>query len=370
MTRILICGGYGTFGQRAAEQLGRDGGLHIILAGRSEAAARNAVAKLQTHVAAHLSAARVDARAPDLETLRAIAPRIIYNASGPFQTQDDYALARAAIAIGAHYIDLADARAFVVGIDRLDAAARAAGVTLIAGASSVPGLSSSVLAHYKPRFAKLTAITYGIVPANGFDPGIATTASILSYVGRPFDMLRDGRMIPVHGWQGLWRYRFPGLGPRWLGYCDIPDLDLLPRHYPDLRTIHFSAGMEVPLMHFGLWGLSWLARAGLVRHPERLAKPLLAAKRTMRRFGSDAGGMFMLLDGIGHHGEHKRLAWHVTARGNQGPYIPQVPATILARQLLDGRLTQRGAMSSLGLMSLDDFKADVSDLDISFYGPE
>jgi hypothetical protein len=319
MTRILICGGYGTFGLRAAERLGRDGRLHLILAGRNEQAARDAVAILKPRIAATLSAAMLDATTPDSDALKALAPRVIYNASGPFQAQDTYALARAAIAVGAHYIDLADARDFVAGFDTLDAEARAANVTLIAGASSVPGLSSAVIEDYKPRFAQLTGITYGIVPANGFDPGLATTASILSYVGQPFTTLTDGHMTPVHGWQGLWRYRFPGLGGRLLGHCDIPDLALFPRHYPDLRTIKFSAGLEVPVMHLGLWGVSWLVRAGLLRRPERLAKPLLALKKWLHRFGSDAGGMFMLLEGRGHDGHAKRLSWQSRAVHSTDP---------------------------------------------------
>ena len=46
----------------------------------------------------------------------------------------------ACIAAGAHYLDLADARDFVARIGTLDAAARAAGVAIISGASSVPAL--------------------------------------------------------------------------------------------------------------------------------------------------------------------------------------------------------------------------------------
>jgi hypothetical protein len=57
-----------------------------------------------------------------------------------------FSVARSCIAAGANYVDLADNRAWVCGVAAdasLDAAARAAGVAVIAGASTVPGLSRS-----------------------------------------------------------------------------------------------------------------------------------------------------------------------------------------------------------------------------------
>ena len=53
--------------------------------------------------------------------------------------------ARAAIEAGMHYADLADARAFVCGIGELDEAARAAGVLVCGGASSVPALAGAAI---------------------------------------------------------------------------------------------------------------------------------------------------------------------------------------------------------------------------------
>ena len=50
-------------------------------------------------------------------------PAVLINATGPYQRQD-YRLARACIAAGVHYLDLADARDFVPGIAALDAEAR------------------------------------------------------------------------------------------------------------------------------------------------------------------------------------------------------------------------------------------------------
>src|SRR5690606_34584085 len=99
MTKVLVVGGYGAFGALVCERLARDAGLEIVVAGRRLDAARAAVARLAPTAIARLDAAEIDATRPRLDALRRLAPAVIVNASGPFQAQD-YALARAAIAVG------------------------------------------------------------------------------------------------------------------------------------------------------------------------------------------------------------------------------------------------------------------------------
>ena len=50
--------------------------------------------------------------------MAALRPGLVIHTVGPFQ-QQDFAVAQAAIAAGAHYCDLADARRFVCGIGAL-----------------------------------------------------------------------------------------------------------------------------------------------------------------------------------------------------------------------------------------------------------
>ncbi len=313
--------------------------------------------------------AALDALTVNADGIRALAPAVVLNASGPFQKQG-YDLARACIEAGVHYVDLADAREFVTGIVELDKAAKAAGVLVVSGASSVPGISSAVVDHYRPAFSRLEAIEHGISPGNSFDPGEATTASILGAVGLPFKARINGRDATVHGWQGLSSHRFAGLGRRWIADCDIPDGALFPERYPDAATVRFKAGVEVGAFQLGIWLVSWLVRIGLLRRPGVLAAPLLAVKRRLGFLGSDRGGMFVSLRGKGHDGASHRVDWHMEAWTGQGPYLPTVPAVILARRLARGRLDTTGAMPCLGLVRLDEVLAEVADLDIRAYDDE
>ena len=80
--------------------------------------------------------------------------------------EQGYEVAEACIRCGVHYIDLADGRDFVANIHRLDTAAKAAGVLVISGASTVPGLPSAVLTRYASEFVALEQIDFGIATAH------------------------------------------------------------------------------------------------------------------------------------------------------------------------------------------------------------
>jgi Saccharopine dehydrogenase NADP binding domain len=360
--RVLVLGGYGAFGGHACKRLAR-AAIEVVVAGRSLARAQGFAASL-AEAGATTTPLFMDAAAVGPSELAHARAAVVINASGPYQ-RHDYRLARACIAAGAHYIDLADARAFVGGIAELDAVAKRAGVLVVSGASTLPALSCAVVDAYAPRLAALEKATIIVAPGNSFDPGLATTQSVFGALGRPYPALYRGSCVTRHGWQGLRRFSVPGLGRRWLGRCEVPDLDLLPRRYPGLGTVEVYAALEIAAFHLGLWGTSWLARAGLLRRPERLAGPLLRLKRALSGLGSDVGGLAVALEGKGADGTPRRIDWRLTARRGCGPYIPATPAVLIAKRLLAGRLAARGAMPCVGLMTLDDVLAELADLDVT-----
>src|SRR5438105_2009523 len=228
--RIVILGGYGNFGARVARALAAEPDIQLIVAGRDVGSASRFVHTLGD-TAAKVEAIGLDHRASDFPAnLRALRPNLVVHASGPFQGQD-YHAARAAIDAGAHYLDLADGRAFVTGITTLDAAARERGVVVITGASTLPALSSAVVDSLLPAFSRMDSIEICIAPGQKTPRGRATMEAILSYCGRAFEELNDGAWRQVYGWQGLRRWRHPELGVRWAARCDVPDLDLFPTWY-------------------------------------------------------------------------------------------------------------------------------------------
>ncbi len=355
---VLILGGAGNFGKRIATALARKN-LPVIIAGRNLAKAQ---ALAQTLLQAQ--AAQLDITGDWSAALARLHPAVVINTCGPFQSSD-YRVAEVCIAKGVHYIDLADGRAFVTGITALDAAAKAAGVAAISGASTVPGLSSAVVEALRGDFATIELMRYSISPGQRAERGLATTQGILSYVGRKLAPW-PGQTRPAYGWQDIYRQDYPELGKRWLANCDIPDLDLLPARY-GIKQIQFSAGLELWPLHLGLWALSWLVRLGVPLNLPRHAAPLLAMSNWFDRFGAADGGMHVLLQGTGHDGQPLQRTWCIIARQGHGPHIPTIPAIILAEQLSRNTLQRPGAMPCCGLVSLEDYLMELRDYDMQVF---
>jgi NAD(P)-dependent dehydrogenase (short-subunit alcohol dehydrogenase family) len=355
----LVLGGYGNFGKRISASLSA-AGIRVIIAGRSAERARDLAAQL-----AGASAMAVDIRDSALaERIRSSGAHLVIHTSGPFQGQD-YGVAEACIQAGVDYLDLADDRRFVTCFTVLDEAARAAGVALVSGASSVPGLSSAVVDEHLPRFSQIHTIRHAIAPGNRAERGEATVRAILSYTGRPFSRWEAGRWRTVYGWQDLRRQDFgPGIGRRWLASCDIPDLALFPERYGGVSDVVFHAGLELPLLHLGLWLMSWATRARLVDNWSRYSAAITRMSRWLEGMGSDAGAMAVSLEGVGHDGEPLALRWTLSAGSGNGPYIPTVPAVILARRFASGRRPAPGAGPCLGLFTLAEFTETVQAWDI------
>ena len=343
---VLILGGYGNFGKRIAQGLSRRG-VRVVIAGRDAGKAEALAAALPG-----ARAARIDIRDGLDAALRDLRPAVVVHTCGPYQGSN-YAVAHACLDAGCHYIDLADARDFVRDFSGLDDAARAAGVTLISGASTVPGLSSAVVAHFLPQFARLDALDFGISPGQKAERGLATTRAILSYAGRPLRPYAGH--AKAYGWQALRRQAYPVMGRRWLADCEIPDLDLLPSAY-GLSDIRFGAGLELAPLHLGLWAASWLRRLGVPLPLEALAGPLLRISDACNAFGSDVGGMHMILRGEGVDGRPLEKRWFIVAEAGDGPQIPCVPAILLARRLYEKDPGLRtGAYPCVGLTRLKDY---------------
>ena len=230
MHRVLVLGGYGNFGTIIARKLAGETGIAVVVAGRNASRAAAFARDLGTQ-SAHL-----DADAPDLAAkVSKLRIDTLISTAGPFQGKD-YSVPRAAIAARAHYIDLADARHFVCGIAALDGEAKARGVLVASGASSVPALAAAVVDSFLPEFSVLEDLKHGICSSEK-TPGVATVAAVLGYCGRPFEVLEGGQWKSVYGWQELERRTLAHVGPRWFANCDVPDLEVFARRYPSLRTL-------------------------------------------------------------------------------------------------------------------------------------
>ena len=267
VNRVLVLGGYGNFGKRIVESLSVMKGITILIAGRNIEKAENLCRELTlTASNAELKAVSIDIQKPIFsDQLKSLSPDIVIHTGGPFQGQS-YKVPEACISIDSHYIDLADDRRFVCDITSLDDQAKAHNVLIVSGASSVPGLSSTVVDNFIDQFSALDEIDFAIAPGNQSERGEATVRGILSYTGHPFPVFYKGEWINQYGWMSPRKLYFGDLiGKRWLANIDIPDLELFPQRYKTVKTVKFQAGLELSLLHLGMVFMAYLAKLGLIK---------------------------------------------------------------------------------------------------------
>lgn len=367
--KVLILGGYGNFGKRIAENLSAMQNVTLFIAGRNADKADALCCRLRDAGAvADLVPTVLDIDAPDFaQQLLTLCPNVVIHTGGPFQGQD-YRVPNACIAAGSHYIDLADGRRFVCDITELDSFAREKNVLVVSGASSVPGLSSAVIDQYYPEFSSLDSIDFAIAPGNQAERGYATVDAILSYTGHAFPTWVEGQWQQRYGWGNSRVLDFGSvIGRRPTANVDIPDLELFPARYSEVKTVLFQAGLELPILHYGMASMAWLARKKWVKNWANYTRPIMRASRWFERLGTDIGGMRIVMSGTDRDGQSLSIEWRLTATDGIGPYIPTLSAIILAKKLLSDidALPQRGAMPCLGLFTVADFDDEALPLGIT-----
>jgi saccharopine dehydrogenase-like NADP-dependent oxidoreductase len=357
--RVLVVGGTGRFGGHLVRGLVATTEFQVVIGGRDRAKSEAFALELQRRYSGRdVEAATINRERVDADTLRSLGLFAVVDAAGPFQG-NSYDLPRAAIAAGVHYVDLADARDFVAGFIALDEAANRAGVVAISGASSTPALSNAALDRLTAGWRSVDTIEVGISPGNRAPRGLSVVSAILSYVGRPIRVFVDLRWQERPGWGMLVRKSMPGLGKRWLSLCETPDLDLLHARFKPHRSAIFRAGLELTVLHLGLWAASFLVRLGLLRSLRPLAPIFRRLADLLIRLGSDRGGMLVEVRGTDGGGRAVMATWSLVAEGGDGPVIPTLPALELLRRLKASELSP-GARPCVGLLSLDAIEKEFS----------
>lgn len=350
MKSVVVLGGYGGFGARLCRRLAAEGWA-VLVAGRSFAAAQDLAAQLP-----HARPLVADRNADLRLILEAHRPLLLIDAAGPFQGSG-YQVVEACIASGVHYVDLADARDFVCGIGRLDAAARAAGVVVVSGGSSVPALSGAVIAELAERMEAVRSVEMSISASNRATAGSSVAAAILSYVGKPVRLWRGRAWRQATGWHRLHRqdYAVPGRRPirRLVALADVPDHDIIPASLPGRPATIFRAGPEFAFQLLTLWLLSWPVKWGWIGSLSPFAKWLLPLQALTARLGSDRSAMTIEVKGAAG-GRSLVRRWTLVAEAGDGPEIPTIAAHVLATAVATGTL-EAGARHAAGQVTLADF---------------
>jgi NAD(P)-dependent dehydrogenase (short-subunit alcohol dehydrogenase family) len=342
MQKVVVLGGYGTFGSLIASELAHT--ANVVVAGRNRAMGQ----KFADSIAAAFSLCN----ARDNASLRNIiaGARIVINATGPF-LPNDFSIPRICIEENCHYIDLADDRAYVRDFLKLGALAEEKRVFACTGASTAPAVTFALLSELSLSFHDLHSIKIYMNAGNKNKPGVSTFESILSYAGTPVRVWNNNQWETHMGWGLAEVFEFPApVGKRFVQLCNIPDLELFPTLFEADQVI-FKAGVELPIFNVSLSILAQLKKRFPWINLPAMAQPLVKISRLFKSFGSYSGGILVKVDD--HHGNSKSLAF-ITSQN--GPRLPASPAVLLTRRLLNDDLDARGAFPCVRFIELREFQ--------------
>lgn len=273
-------------------------------------------------------------------------------------------MSRACLASRVHYLDLADAREFVCGIGVLDREAKARGLTMGSGASSVPTVTHALIHELASEFERIDELRLALSPGNQNPRGASTIGAVLSYLGATQRVCIDGEWQQRQGWGDRERLAFPpSVGLRDVYNCEVPDLELFP-HVFDAHTVRFHAGLELGVMNRALSALRALRAARFVPPLERFAALALRLSLLLYRFGSKNGALAVWVRGVGakDRSEIERSIALVT--DDDGPATPSSSGILLARKLLLGDGLPTGAYPCMGQLTLTELLKHLEPLGI------
>jgi NAD(P)-dependent dehydrogenase (short-subunit alcohol dehydrogenase family) len=352
---ILVIGGYGTFGRRLVTLLADDARLEIIVAGRSVEKAAAVCAQASE---AEIVAERFDRDGDVAAQLGRIRPDLVVDAAGPYQLYggDPYRVVKAALDIGAHYLDLADATDFVQGIKAFQADALAADRFVLSGASTFAALSGAVMGALAGDLDEVSTVEGGLALSPRAPLGFSIIQAIASYAGKPVGQtdgvrryaLTDARnrVIAVPGTMPLPNVTF--------SLVDVPDLEILPERWPGLKSVWIGVGTRPRIFHFGMIAAAWLVRLRLLPALTWLARPMHFVSRTFT-WGDHRSGMYIHVEGR-RDGRKVSRRWVLVADGDAGPNIPVMAAAVAVRRLAEGMPLAAGARAADRDFELADYQ--------------
>jgi hypothetical protein len=312
LRRLVVVGGTGFFGAAAVERL-RAGGLQPLVA------ALRGKADLRLDV---------NSRASVKKALRPFD--VVLDAVGPFQSRST-ALIEAAMEIGFDVVDLSDSLEYAERVEGLRLRIEAAGIRVLNSCSSVSAISAAAVRL--SGFEKPVRLSVFLSPATRHTANTATAMSLMSSIGVPIRVFRDGRLVRVMGWRETRAFKMPTPVGRARGHlCSSADAFHLPRIWTTLRRIDFYVHGGPPPVE---GALALASRSAWVRRLMQTTLP--AGLAVARLFGSKTGCLAFEVEDAG-----RRLWTLALVSSHKGYVTAVVPAALAAGAIARGRFPSQG----------------------------
>lgn len=343
--RALVLGAYGHYGRILCQKLTQIDGVTVLGAGKRA----DRLSQLANEL--DIETVMVDWRDKSLAgVLTENDVHLVIHAAGPFQGQD-YSVAQACIEARCYYIDLADDRAFVNGIQELDKHARMANV-LVASGMGMLTLTDTIVEYLQDKVTIINHLDIGYSGA-GKAPGLASVMSSLEGCGKPIGLIEDGKKAEVVGLGDPTVHHFGNqFMSRELVNIDGPELEFLTAKYC-LKSISLKAGygQRGPKI---MSAISRLVARGWVKKPQDLARKLLKLTALVERSSQGKGGVFVEIEGRDDSDRVVERVYEIHTAEGKYDELKVAPIAAMVKRLMGDFVPEAGAYPAIGLIRLED----------------
>lgn len=343
--RALVLGAYGHHGRLICQKLTQIPGVTVVGAGKRH----DRLSALANDF--DIDTVMVDWRDKDLSSvLTENEIDLVIHAAGPFQGQD-YSVAQACIDAGCYYLDIADNRDFVSGIQVLDDQALNANV-LVASGMGLLTLTDAIVEYMQSEVKIINHLDIGYT-GSGKIPGLASVQASLAYCGQPISLIDEGKRTEVRGLANSATHHFGHqFMSRELVNIDGPELEFLTAKYC-LKSISLKGayGERGPKI---MSCIANLVARGWIKNPMGLTGKLMKAGKLLERFGDKKGGIFVEIEGRDGNDQVIERTYEIHASNGKFDELKVSSIAAIVRRLMVDFVPEPGAYPGLGLIRLED----------------
>ncbi len=360
--KVLVLGGTGGMGQGVARDLIKQDRIEKVVLGDINVDPARVQEKLRASPKVSLVRTDVNDHAGMVGEIKGVD--VVVNCAGPFY-KTAVAVARAAVEAKVNYIDICDdyEAAQILFASDIDAAAKAAGITVLTGMGSDPGTNNVLVKWYADRLDRVDEIFLYWVVSIAELAGAAWDHSLHMVLGK-IPQYIDGQLVQVDGGGGEEVEHFlEPLGECLISYVGHPQPITIPRYIKDVKTVVIK-GALIPLWvdklikeqkAMGLLGGEPVEVRGGKVVPYDLALRLWDTIPKDRDNGPQASGLKVIVKG---ERQGKQVTYTADIVGRMAPGTG-LPASIAALMMDAGEVTVKGVVAPEGCIDPDRFLAEL-----------
>ena len=360
--KVLVVGGTGGMGQGVARDLIKQERIETVTLGDINIDPGSVQEKLKASPKVSLVKIDVNDHAGMVAAIR--AADVVVNCAGPFY-KTAVAVARAAVEAKVNYIDICDdyEAAQILFASDIDAAAKAAGITVLTGMGSDPGTNNVLVKWYADRLDRVDEIYLYWVVSIAELAGAAWDHSLHMVLGR-IPQYIDGQLVEVDGGGGEEIEHFlEPLGECLISYVGHPQPITIPKYIQGVKTVVIK-GALIPVWvdrlikeqkAMGLLANEPVDVRGNKVVPYDLALKLWDTIPQDRDNGPQASGLKVIVKG---ERQGKQVTYTADIVGRMAPGTG-LPASIAALMMDAGEVTVKGVVAPEGCIDPDMFLSEL-----------